>query len=43
VAVDQKDWGVTVNSVTSFGKDFAGELYMIAGSSIQKIVPSPTL
>jgi glucose/arabinose dehydrogenase len=41
VAVDQMDWGLTTPSVTSFGKDFAGELYMISGNSIVKIAPTP--
>jgi glucose/arabinose dehydrogenase len=38
VAMDQKDWGLTSSSVTSFGKDFAGELYMISGNTVLKIV-----
>jgi glucose/arabinose dehydrogenase len=37
VAVDQKDWGLTTSAVTSFGVDFAGELYVISGNSILKI------
>ena len=36
-AVDQKDWGLTNSSVTSFGEDFAGELYMISGNTILKL------
>jgi glucose/arabinose dehydrogenase len=36
-AVDQKDWGLPMSAVTSFGVDFAGELYVISGSSILKI------
>jgi glucose/arabinose dehydrogenase len=36
-AVDQKDWGLTMNAVTSFGVDFAGELYVMSGNSILKI------
>jgi glucose/arabinose dehydrogenase len=36
-AVDQKDWGLTMGSVPSFGVDFAGELYVISGNSILKI------
>ncbi|HET9636911.1 MAG TPA: PQQ-dependent sugar dehydrogenase [Gemmatimonadaceae bacterium] len=36
-AVDQKDWGLTNSSVTSFGVDFAGELYMISNGSILKL------
>ena len=39
VAVDQKDWGLTNSSVTSFGLDFAGEIYMMAGNSILKLNP----
>jgi hypothetical protein len=37
-AADQHDWGLTASSVTSFGRDFAGELYLISGNSILKIV-----
>jgi glucose/arabinose dehydrogenase len=38
-AVDQKDWGITSpGNVTSFGTDFAGELYVIGGSTIYRIV-----
>ncbi|HWL40476.1 MAG TPA: PQQ-dependent sugar dehydrogenase [Gemmatimonadaceae bacterium] len=38
-AVDEKDWGILVpGSVTSFGVDFAGELYVIGGSSIYRII-----
>ena len=37
VAVDQKDWGLTSSSVTSFGVDFAGEMYMMSGNSILKL------
>ncbi|HMG04251.1 MAG TPA: PQQ-dependent sugar dehydrogenase [Chthoniobacterales bacterium] len=40
-AVDQKDWGLPSSQVVSFGKDFDGELYIIAGNSIQKIAPVP--
>ena len=36
-AVDQKDWGLTNASVTSFGLDFAGELYMMSGNTILKL------
>jgi hypothetical protein len=36
-AVDQKDWGLTNSSVTSFGVDFAGELYMITANTILKL------
>jgi glucose/arabinose dehydrogenase len=34
---DVKDWGLTMSNVTSFGVDFAGELYVISGNSIQKV------
>ena len=37
VAVDQKDWGITMNAVTSFGVDLAGELYIMTGSNIVKV------
>ncbi len=37
VAVDQKDWGLASSSVTSFGVDFGGELYMFSGSTILKL------
>ena len=36
-AVDEKDWGLTNGSVTSFGVDFAGEMYMISGNTILKL------
>jgi glucose/arabinose dehydrogenase len=36
--IDEKDWGLTMNSVTSFGVDITGELYIIAGSTIYRIV-----
>ena len=41
VAVDQKDWGLTNPSVTSFGVDFAGELYMMSGNNILKLAKAP--
>jgi glucose/arabinose dehydrogenase len=42
VAVDQKDWGLAASgNVTSFGRDFAGELYVLAGTGIYKIVAGP--
>jgi glucose/arabinose dehydrogenase len=41
VAVDQKDWGLPSSAVASFGKDFAGELYILSGSVILKIAPVP--
>jgi glucose/arabinose dehydrogenase len=37
VAVDQKDWGLSMGHVTSFGVDFAGELYVLSGNSILKV------
>ena len=38
-AVDQKDWGITSpGNVTSFGTDFAGEIYVMGGNTIYKIV-----
>jgi glucose/arabinose dehydrogenase len=40
VAVDQKDWGLTSTAVTSFGVDFAGELYMMSGNKILKVAPA---
>jgi hypothetical protein len=40
-ALDQKDWGVTATFLTSFGQDFSGELYALAGNTIFKIVPGP--
>jgi hypothetical protein len=42
VALDQKDWGLTATgNVASFGVDFAGELYVLAGNSILKIAAGP--
>lgn len=38
-AVDQKDWGLTNSTVTSFGVDFAGELYMMSGNTVLKLAP----
>ncbi len=38
VAVDQKDWGLSSSAVTSFGQDFGGELYMMSGNTILKLV-----
>lgn len=39
VAVDRRDWDITrVGTVPSFGVDYAGEVYMVAGSGIYKIV-----
>jgi glucose/arabinose dehydrogenase len=39
VAVDQHDWGLAMGNVASFGIDFAGELYILSGNSILRIVP----
>ena len=36
-AVDQKDWGLNAGNMTSFGQDFAGELYITTGNSILKL------
>jgi glucose/arabinose dehydrogenase len=36
-AVDQKDWGVTMGSVASFGIDIAGELYVMSGNGVLKL------
>jgi glucose/arabinose dehydrogenase len=36
-AVDHKDWGIPMSDVTSFGVDFAGELYVISGNTILKV------
>jgi glucose/arabinose dehydrogenase len=41
VAVDQKDWGLTMSNVASFGVDIAGELYVTSGNSILKIAQGP--
>jgi glucose/arabinose dehydrogenase len=40
-AADQTDWAITKSSVTSFGQDIDGEIYMIAGNTIYEIVPGP--
>jgi glucose/arabinose dehydrogenase len=37
-ATDQHDRGLTASQVTSFGRDFAGELYLMSGNTILKIV-----
>ena len=37
VAVDQKDWGLSASNVTSFGLDYAGEMYIMSGNSILKL------
>ena len=36
-----KDWGITMASPKSFGVDAAGELYVVAGSTVVKIVRGP--
>ena len=41
VAADQTDWGITTSAVASFGQDFGGELYMISGNTINKIIAGP--
>jgi glucose/arabinose dehydrogenase len=41
VAADQTDWGITTSAVASFGQDFSGEIYMISGNTINKIVAGP--
>jgi len=39
---DEQDWGLDVGAVTSFGQDFAGELYMtVAAGAVLKIVATP--
>jgi glucose/arabinose dehydrogenase len=38
-AAEQKDWGMTLNQPKSFGRDFAGELYIVAGDTILKLTP----
>jgi hypothetical protein len=40
-AVDERDWGLTMTSVQSFGRDAAGELYVMSGDDIFKIVRGP--
>ncbi|HJQ10237.1 MAG TPA: PQQ-dependent sugar dehydrogenase, partial [Gemmatimonadaceae bacterium] len=40
-AVDQKDWSLSNSLVTSFGVDFAGELYMMTGNTILKLAKGP--
>jgi glucose/arabinose dehydrogenase len=40
-ALDQRDWGLTMTSVQSFGKDASGELYVMSGDKIFKIVRGP--
>jgi len=40
-ALDQRDWGLTMTSVQSFGRDASGELYVMSGDKIFKIVRGP--
>jgi glucose/arabinose dehydrogenase len=40
-ALDERDWGLTMTSVQSFGKDASGELYVMSGDKIFKIVRGP--
>ncbi len=35
---DRKDWGVPLGPVTSFGLDASGELYVMAGGTVYRIV-----
>jgi len=35
--VDEKDWGLTMSAVTSFGVDAAGEMYIMSGDNILKL------
>jgi glucose/arabinose dehydrogenase len=40
-AADEQDWGLDAGAVTSFGQDFAGELYVVvAGGTVLKIAES---
>jgi hypothetical protein len=40
-SLDERDWGLTMTSVQSFGKDASGELYVMSGDNIFKIVRGP--
>ncbi|MBT8478901.1 MAG: PQQ-dependent sugar dehydrogenase [Gemmatimonadetes bacterium] len=41
-AVDQREWAIPdIGSVYSFGRDAAGELYILAGSRAYRIDPAP--
>ncbi len=41
VAADERDWGLNLGAVTSFGQDSAGELYVIvAAGAVLKVVAS---
>jgi glucose/arabinose dehydrogenase len=37
--VDKKDWGLTMGSVASFGVDIGGEIYVLSGDTVLKLVP----
>jgi glucose/arabinose dehydrogenase len=41
VAVDQKDWGISLSSVKSFGLDALGDIYIVSADNIYKIVQGP--
>jgi glucose/arabinose dehydrogenase len=43
VAVDRKDWALTLSGMTSFGVDISGELYVMSGTtgSISRISQGP--
>jgi glucose/arabinose dehydrogenase len=38
-AAEQKDWALTLGSPKSFGRDFAGEMYVVAGDTVLKFAP----
>lgn len=40
-AADQKDWGLSAPSLSSFGQDFHGELYVLSGNTIYQIAQGP--
>jgi hypothetical protein len=42
MAIDQREWSIPdIGSVYSFGKDAAGELYILAGNRAFRIDPAP--
>jgi glucose/arabinose dehydrogenase len=41
VAADQRDWGLSLGNVASFGVDFAGELYILAGNNVLRLARQP--
>jgi hypothetical protein len=42
IAVDEREWSIPdLGSVYSFGRDGAGELYILAGGSAWRIDPAP--